>query len=86
MAKRIFDIFLAVFLVIFLSIPIIVIALWIKGMSKGPAIFWMDRIGRNNVIFKMVKFRTMRIDTPQVATHLMKNPEQCLIPSGEEPC
>ena len=52
-------------------------------MSKGPAIFWTDRVGVNNGIFKMAKFRTMRIDTPQLATHLMKNPEDYLILYGE---
>ncbi|HOD12737.1 MAG TPA: sugar transferase [Candidatus Omnitrophota bacterium] len=81
--KRFFDLILSVILIILLAVPMIVIALWIKGRSKGPAIFWTDRIGRNNVIFKMAKFRTMRIDTPQVATHLMENPQQYLIPGGE---
>jgi len=57
----------------------VVIALWIKLSSKGSAIFWTDRVGINNAIFKMAKFRTMKTDTPQVATHLMENPEQYLI-------
>ena len=81
--KRIFDLILAVFLIILLSIPLAVIALWIKLSSKGSAIFWTDRVGINNAIFKMAKFRTMRTDTPQVATHLMENPESYLILCGK---
>ncbi|MDP8265400.1 MAG: sugar transferase [Candidatus Aceula meridiana] len=83
MVKRIFDFILALFLIVFLSIPLLVIALWIKLSSKGPAIFWTDRIGIDNTIFKMTKFRTMQINTPQVATHLMKNPKDYLIPGGD---
>ena len=63
--------------------PMLMIALLIKLMSKGPAIFWTDRVGKNNTIFKMAKFRTMKLDTPQVATHLMDNPKKYLIPAGE---
>ena len=83
MVKRIFDLILFVFLIIFLSIPLAVIALWIKLSSKGSAMFWTDRVGINNTIFKMAKFRTMRTDTPQVATHLMENPENYLISCGK---
>jgi O-antigen biosynthesis protein WbqP len=83
MMKRIFDVVLAVFLIIFLSLPMLVVALWIRLGSKGPAIFWTNRVGINNVIFKMAKFRTMRVDTPQIATHLMKDPRKYLIPGGE---
>ena len=83
MMKRILDLILALVLIVLLSIPMLVIAALIKLMSKGPAIFWTDRIGVNNRIFKMAKFRTMRIATPQLATHLMKNPEDYLIPGGE---
>jgi len=82
MVKRIFDIILALVLIVLLSIPMLVIAVLIKLISKGSAIFWTDRVGVNNSIFKMAKFRTMRIDTPQLATHLMKNPEIYLIPIG----
>jgi len=82
MMKRIFDLILALILIVLLSIPMLVIAVLIKLMSKGPAIFWTDRVGVNNRIFKMAKFRTMRIDTPQLATHLMKNPEIYLTPIG----
>jgi len=83
MIKRIFDFILSVFLIIFLSIPLLVIALWIKLSSKGSVIFWTDRVGINNIIFKMAKFRTMRTNTPQVATHLMESPEQYLISCGK---
>ncbi|MDD3375253.1 MAG: sugar transferase [Candidatus Omnitrophica bacterium] len=81
--KRIFDIILSLFLIILLSIPMLIIALWIKLSSKGSVIFWTDRVGINNAIFKMAKFRTMKVGTPQVATHLMKNPDQHLIPCGK---
>jgi len=83
MIKRIFDFILSVFLIILLSVPLLMIALWIKLSSEGSAIFWTDRVGINNTIFKMAKFRTMRVDTPQVATHLMENPEQYLISCGK---
>ena len=59
------------------------IAVLIKLVSRGPAIFWTDRVGLNNAIFKMAKFRTMKLNTPQLATHLMKNPGNYLIPCGE---
>lgn len=83
MIKRIFDITLAAVLMALLSIPLLLIAVLIKLRSVGPAIFWTDRIGRHNAIFKMAKFRTMKIGTPQVATHLMKNPADYLIPGGQ---
>jgi len=82
MMKRIFDLILVFILVILFSIPMLVIAAWIKLMSKGPVIFWTDRIGVNNCIFKMAKFRTMKLNTPQVASHLMKNPGDHFITGG----
>ncbi len=72
--KRIFDLIISLLLLIFLFLPMLVIALLIRATSKGPALYWSDRIGINNTIFKMPKFRTMRIDTPAVATHLLSNP------------
>jgi O-antigen biosynthesis protein WbqP len=66
-----------------LSIPMLIIAMLIRLTSKGPVIFWTDRVGVNNAIFKMAKFRTMRLDTPQVATHLMKNHEDYVTPIGK---
>jgi O-antigen biosynthesis protein WbqP len=71
--KRTFDIVLALILMVLLGIPLLVVAILIKLTSRGPVIFWTDRVGVNNAIFKMAKFRTMRSDAPQVATHLMKN-------------
>jgi len=81
--KRIFDLALGLILIALFGIPMIVIAMFIKLVSKGPSIFWTDRVGKNNIIFKMAKFRTMKVDTPQVATHLMKNPEDYLISGGK---
>ena len=83
MIKRGFDLILVLVLIILFGMPMLMIALLIKLMSKGPAIFWTDRVGKNNTIFKMAKFRTMKLDTPQVATHLMDNPKKYLIPAGE---
>jgi len=80
--KRIFDIVLALGLLVLLSIPILVIAILIKLTSKGPVIFWTDRVGVDNRIFKMAKFRTMRLDAPQVATHLMTNHDDYVTPVG----
>jgi O-antigen biosynthesis protein WbqP len=74
--KRIFDIVLAIMLLIVFSLPMLIIALLIIITSKGPVFYWSDRVGKGNKIFKMPKFRTMLVDTPAVATHLMTNPEQ----------
>jgi O-antigen biosynthesis protein WbqP len=80
--KRIFDFCLALLALSVLLLPITAIALLVKLTSRGPAIYWSDRIGRDNAIFRMPKFRTMRIDTPAVATHLLQNPQQFLTPIG----
>lgn len=61
----------------------LITALAVRLTSKGPILYWSDRVGRNNVIFKMPKFRTMRTDTPAVATHLLGNPDQWLTPIGK---
>jgi len=82
MIKRVFDLVMAVVMLCFLIIPIFVIAVMVKCTSKGPVLYWSDRIGINNRIFKMPKFRTMKVNTPAVATHLMKNPENYLTPIG----
>jgi O-antigen biosynthesis protein WbqP len=66
----------------FWAVPMIFIAIIIKLTSKGPIIYWSDRVGINNTIFKMPKFRSMRLDAPTVATHLMKNPDLYLTPVG----
>jgi O-antigen biosynthesis protein WbqP len=80
--KRLFDISCSLFALGVLSIPILIVALLVKFTSPGPVLYWSNRVGRNNIIFKMPKFRTMRIDTPVVATHLLENPGQWLTPVG----
>jgi O-antigen biosynthesis protein WbqP len=80
--KRLFDITLALCVSTFLLVPLALTALAVRCSSNGPALYWSDRVGRHNRIFKMPKFRTMRIDTPAVATHLLQNPHQWLTPIG----
>lgn len=80
--KRIFDITLAVLLIAIFCIPILLVALLVKLTSKGPALYWSDRVGKDNVLFKMPKFRSMRTNAPVVATHLMADPKQYLTPIG----
>ena len=80
--KRIFDSLLVVIVIILLVVPIILAAIAVRITSKGSVLYWSDRIGRNNEIFKMPKFRSMRIDTPAVATHLLDNPDYYLSPIG----
>ena len=82
MTKRFFDLFLAVLLSFALAPIIIITAVLVRLTSTGNALYWSDRIGRNNKIFKMPKFRSMRVDTPAVATHLLGNPEKFLTPIG----
>ena len=80
--KRTFDIFLGCLAALILFVPVLLVAIAVLLTSKGPALYWSDRVGRDNVIFKMPKFRSMRIDTPAVATHLLSNPDQWLTPIG----
>jgi O-antigen biosynthesis protein WbqP len=80
--KRLFDLIVGGCAVIVLSLLLVLLALLVKLTSKGPALYWSDRVGKNNVIFKMPKFRTMRVDTPSVATHLLSNPSAYLTPIG----
>lgn len=80
--KRLFDLALALVGAVFLVLPIAAVALAVRLTSPGPALYWSDRVGRNNRIFRMPKFRSMRIDTPAVATHLLQNPDQWLTPIG----
>lgn len=80
--KRVFDILLGIVATIVLALPMLVIAILIKLTSKGPVLYRSDRVGRNNVIFSMPKFRTMRIDTPQVASHLLDDPKKWTSPIG----
>lgn len=80
--KRFFDLTLAVLVALILSIPICLVAILVRVTSLGPVLYWSDRVGRNNVIFKMPKFRSMRVGTPAVATHLLDNPGNYLTPIG----
>ena len=80
--KRVFDLLLGVMLFTLLSILMLLIAIAIRRTSKGPALYWSDRIGKDNKIFKMPKFRSMLIDTPAIATHLLDNPDVYLSPIG----
>jgi len=80
--KRIFDLILAIFLFLILLIPLVLITILVVISSKGPALYWSDRVGANNEIFNMPKFRSMLIDTPTVATHLLDNPDAYLSPIG----
>ena len=80
--KRLFDLAVVLVAVVLLALPIVITALAVRLTSPGPALYWSDRVGRHNRIFKMPKFRSMRIDTPAVATHLLQNPQQWLTPIG----
>ena len=82
MIFRIFNILLSLIIGIFILIPFLAVIILVKITSHGPAIHWSKRIGRNNAIFLMPKFRTMKIDTPQVATHLLQNGKNYLTPIG----
>ncbi|MFZ6801215.1 sugar transferase [Undibacterium sp. Di24W] len=80
--KRLADLVIAFIAAIILLIPFVIVSLMVRMTSKGPIIYWSDRVGRYNQIFKMPKFRSMLIDTPAVATHLLTNPDQYLTPVG----
>lgn len=81
--KRLFDITCSLLALILLSLPMLLVAALVKITSAGPVLYWSSRVGRNNLIFKMPKFRTMRIDTPVVATHLLVDPDQYLTTVGK---
>lgn len=80
--KRCFDLLLAIFALALLIWPMIIVAIAIRLTSSGPALYWSDRVGKNNMLFKMPKFRSMRTDTPAVATHLLEKPDAWLTPIG----
>jgi len=80
--KRVFDFTVALLAFLILLAPIVFIAVAVKLTSKGPVIYWSNRVGRLNKIFRMPKFRTMRVDTPVVATHLLQDPKAYLTPIG----
>jgi len=80
--KRIFDLVLGLVAATVLLVPVSIVALLVRLTSPGPALYWSDRVGRQNRIFKMPKFRSMRVGTPAVATHLLANPIAHLTPIG----
>ena len=80
--KRVFDIFLGCLAALILFVPALLVAIAVRLTSKGPALYWSDRVGRDNVNFKMPKFRSMRVDTPAVATHLLAEARSHLTPIG----
>ena len=80
--KRLFDVCLGCLAALILFVPLLLVAMAVRLTSKGPALYWSDRVGRNNIIFKMPKFRSMRVGTPAVATHLLANPKAHLTPIG----
>jgi O-antigen biosynthesis protein WbqP len=81
--KRLFDFIFALSLLVVTGILMLVIAVFVKMTSKGPVFYWSDRVGKNNILFKMPKFRTMRIETPAVATHLLGDPDRYLTTVGK---
>ena len=80
--KRFFDLILVLFAGFVLLLPVLLVAIAVRLTSKGPALYWSDRVGRNNVIFKMPKFRSMQVGTPAVATHLLADARSHLTPIG----
>ena len=80
--KRLFDLIVGACAGVVFLVPLVLVAVAARLTSKGPALYWSDRVGRNNTIFKMPKFRSMRVGTPAVATHLLNNPDAYLTPIG----
>ena len=80
--KRIFDLLLALTAAVVLAVPVLLVAMAVRLTSAGPALYWSDRVGRHNKIFKMPKVRSMQVGTPAVATHLLADPKAHLTPIG----
>jgi O-antigen biosynthesis protein WbqP len=80
--KRLFDLLLGLIAAMVLAVPVLFVALLVRVTSPGTALYWSDRVGRNNKIFKMPKFRSMRVGTPAVATHLLADAKSHLTPIG----
>jgi O-antigen biosynthesis protein WbqP len=80
--KRIFDLVVCTILLVLLALPMLMVALAVKLTSKGAILYWSDRVGRGNRLFRMPKFRSMSMNTPQVATHLLRDPTAHLTPIG----
>lgn len=83
MAKRAFDVLVALLALAVLAVPMLLVAVIVRVTSRGGALYWSDRVGRDNVIFRMPKFRTMRPETPSVATHLLESPDLYITPVGK---
>jgi O-antigen biosynthesis protein WbqP len=81
-AKRTFDIGFSLLMILALAVPAVIVAVAVRASSRGPVLYWSQRVGAFNVLFRMPKFRTMRADTPAVATHLLSHPEKYLTPVG----
>lgn len=82
MPKRLADLLLVALALLIAAVPMVLTALAVRLTSRGPVLYWSDRVGRNNALFRMPKFRSMRVDTPAVATHLLQDPAQWLTPIG----
>ncbi len=80
--KRMVDLLLALAAAVILAVPVLLVVVLVRLTSPGPALYWSDRVGRHNKIFKMPKFRSMRVGTPAVATHLLADPKAHLTPMG----
>ena len=80
--KRLSDLLLALSVAMILAVPVILVAVLVRLTSPGPALYWSDRVGRHNKIFKMLKFRSMRVGTPAVATHLLADARSHMAPIG----
>ncbi|MBL1320404.1 MAG: sugar transferase [Methylophaga sp.] len=81
--KKVFDFTLAILVSLVFLFPILFIAIIVKLSSQGPVLYWSDRVGKDNHLFRMPKFRSMKVDTPAVATHLLKDPKSVLTPIGD---
>ena len=81
-AKRVFDVAFGILLLPFLCILMTVVALAVRISGAGPILYWSDRVGRYNKIFRMPKFRSMKLNTPEVASHLLRDPQSQLTPIG----
>ena len=82
MQKRIFDLLVSLLAIILFLIPMLLVAIAVNLSSPGPILYWSNRVGRNNTIFCMPKFRTMRVNTPVLPTHLLQNANTFITPIG----
>jgi O-antigen biosynthesis protein WbqP len=80
--KRLFDLLLAFMVATLLALPFVLVAVAVRLTSRGPVLYWSDRVGRDNILFRMPKFRSMRVGTPALATHLLSDARKYLTPIG----